>query len=194
MFNFVKKSPKMIPKLENRKWKVLSSEQLLDKGVWMRLRQERVQLPSGAIVPEWFILDFPDWVNVIAITKDGKFVMEDQYRHALGETRFELIAGVVDPGETPLQAAQRELSEESGYGGGTWEEFLCVAPNPTNQSNRSYTFLATGVERLSEPHAEATEDINVDLFTREEVEELLRTGQIIQAMHLAPLWKYIATH
>ena len=184
----------MIPELENRKWKVLSSEQLLDKGVWMRLRQERVQLPSGAIVPEWFILDFPDWVNVIAITKDGKFVMEDQYRHALGETRFELIAGVVDPGETPLQAAQRELSEESGYGGGTWEEFLCVAPNPTNQSNRSYTFLATGVERLSEPHAEATEDINVDLFTREEVEELLRTGQIIQAMHLAPLWKYIATH
>ena len=184
----------MIPKLENRKWKVLSSEQLLDKGVWMRLRQERVQLPSGAIVPEWFILDFPDWVNVIAITKDGKFVMEDQYRHALSETRFELIAGVIDPGETPLQAAQRELSEESGYGGGTWELFMTVAPNPTNQSNRSYTFLATGVERLSEPHAEATEDIHVDLFAREEVEELLRTGQIIQAMHLAPLWKYFSTH
>ena len=63
----------------------------------MRLRQERVQLPSGAIVPEWFILDFPNWVNVIAITKEGKFVMEDQYRHALGETHFELIAGVIDP-------------------------------------------------------------------------------------------------
>lgn len=182
----------MIPKLENRKWKVLSSERLLDKGVWMRLRQERVQLPSGAIVPEWFILDFPNWVNVIAITKEGKFVMEDQYRHALGETHFELIAGVIDPGETPLQAAQRELGEESGYGGGSWELFMTVAPNPTNQSNLSYTFLATGVERLSEQHTEATEDIRVDLFTRDEVQELLHSGQIIQAMHLAPLWKYFA--
>ena len=182
----------MIPELENRKWKVLGSEQLLDKGVWMRLRQERVQLPSGAIVPEWFILDFPDWVNVIAITKDGLFVMEDQYRHALGETHFELVAGVIDEGETPLQAAQRELSEESGYGGGTWEQFMTVALNPTNQSNLSYTFLATGVEPLSGQHTEATEDIRVDLFTRDEVRELLRSGQIVQAMHLAPLWKYFA--
>ena len=182
----------MIPELENRKWKVLTSEKMLDRGVWMRLRKERVQLPSGVEVPEWFILDFPNWVNVIAITKDGKFVMEDQYRHAVGETHFELVAGVIDDGETPLEAAKRELSEESGYGGGTWEEFLCVAPNPTNQSNYSYTFLATGVEKIGEQHTDASEDICVHLFTRDEIRELLETGKIIQAMHLAPLWKYFA--
>ena len=101
----------MIPELKNRKWKVLSSEKMLDRGVWMRLRKERVQLPSGVEVPEWFILDFPDWVNVIAITREGQFVLEDQYRHAVGETHFELVAGVIDEGETPLEAAQRELSE-----------------------------------------------------------------------------------
>lgn len=183
----------MIEKLKNRKWKVLESTKLLSKGTWMNLRQERVQLPSGAIVPEWFILEFPDWINVIAITKDGKFVMEDQYRHALGETHYELVAGVIDPGETPLEAAKRELSEETGYGGGEWLLFMTVSPNPTNHTNRSYTFLATGVEKLSEQHQEATEDIHVDIFTEAEVRELLETGQMIQALHIAPLWKYFAT-
>ena len=120
----------MIPKLENRKWKVLKSEKLLNRGTWMNLRVEQVQLPSGSIVPEWFILEFPDWVNVIAITKDGHFVMEDQYRHAIGQTHFELVAGVIDPGETPLEAAKRELSEETGYGGGEWSLFMQISTLP----------------------------------------------------------------
>ena len=184
----------MIPKLENRKWTVLDSKPLINRGTWLNIHQERVQLPSGAIVPEWFILDFPNWINVIAITKDGLFVMEDQYRHALGETRFELVAGVIDQGETPLEAAQRELSEETGFGGGQWQLFMTLSPNPTNHTNLSYTFLATDVEKISDQHEEATEDIHVDIFTKEEVRELLETGQIIQALHAAPLWKYFATH
>ena len=183
----------MIPELKNRKWTVLKSEKLLSRGTWMNLRQEMVQLPSGSIVPEWFVLEFPDWVNVIAITKDGKFVMEDQYRHALGETHFELVAGVIDPGETPLKAAKRELSEETGYGGGEWQLFMTVSPNPTNHTNLSYTFLATGVEKVREQHQEATEDIHVDIFTKDEVWQLMQSGQIIQALHLAPLYKYFAT-
>lgn len=184
----------MIPKLENRKWKVLTSEQLLNRGTWMNLRVERVQLPSGSIVPEWFVLEFPDWVNVIAITKEGQFVMEDQYRHALGQTGFELVAGVIDPGETPLEAAQRELREETGFGGGTWTHFMTVSPNPTNHTNLCHTFLATDVERLSDQNLEATEDIHVDIFTPEEVLQLLSEGQFIQALHAAPLWKYFAQH
>lgn len=182
----------MIPKLENRKWKVLTSEQLLNRGTWMNLRVERVQLPSGSIVPEWFVLEFPDWVNVIAITKDGHFVMEDQYRHALGQTGFELVAGVVDPGESPLDAAKRELKEETGFGGGTWTHFMTVSPNPTNHTNLCHTFLATDVERLGAQNLEATEDIHVDIFTFDEVKQLLAEGQIIQALHAAPLWKYVA--
>ena len=182
----------MIPELKNRKWKVLQSERIINKGTWLNVRQEKVQLPSGNIVPEWFVLEFPDWVNVIAITKEGDFVMEDQYRHAIGETHFEIVAGVVDPGETPLEAAKRELSEETGFGGGEWRLFMELSPNPTNHTNKSYTFLATGVERQTEQHQEASEDIHVDILTREEVRELLRSGQIIQALHAAPLWKYFA--
>lgn len=183
----------MIPKLENRKWKVLASEKLLSRGTWMNLRQDRVQLPSGSIVPEWFVLEFPDWINVIAVTRDGHIVMEDQYRHALGQTHFELPAGVIDPGETPLEAAKRELSEETGFGGGEWSLFMKVSPNPTNHTNFSYTFLATDVEPIGTQHQEATEDIRVHLLMPDEVYEILTSGQIVQALHAAPLWKFFAT-
>ena len=108
----------MLKKLENRKWRVLKSTPLLNLGPWLNVRQEVVELPNGTQIPAWFVMDFPNWVNVIAITKEGDFVMIDQYRHALGETHYELVAGVVDEGETPLQAAMRELSEETGYEGG----------------------------------------------------------------------------
>jgi len=182
----------MVNHLTNRPWKVLSSRHILNLGQWLSVRQETVQLPSGATIPTWFILEFPEWINVIAITRDGQFVMEDQYRHALGETHYELVAGVVDPGETPLQAAQRELSEETGYEGGEWSLFMTLSPNPTNHNNLSYTFLATGVEKRREQHQEPTEDIHVDIMSREEVYNLLSSGEIVQALHAAPLWKYFA--
>lgn len=180
----------MIEKLENRKWKVLKSEHILRLGQWLSVRQEEVQLPSGAVVPTWFVLEFPNWINVIAITKDGEMVMEDQYRHALGETHYELVAGVIDPGETPLEAAKRELSEETGYEGGEWELYMTLSPNPTNHNNLSYTFLARGVEKAREQHQERTEDIRVHVMKQEEVRELLERGEIVQALHAAPLWKY----
>ena len=180
----------MYPKLKNRPWKVIQSENILRLGPWLSVRQECVELPSGKQIPTWYIMEFPDWINVIAITKDGKMVMEDQYRHALGETHYELVAGVIDPGETPLQAAQRELSEETGYEGGEWQLFMTLSPNPTNHNNLSYTFLATGVEKVREQHQEPTEDIHVDVMEPEQVLEMLRDGEIIQALHAAPLWRY----
>lgn len=182
----------MIKKLENRKWEVLKSTPLLNLGPWLNVRQEEVLLPTGTIIPSWFVMEFPNWINVIAITKEGDFVMIDQYRHALGETHYELVAGVVDEGETPLQAAQRELSEETGFGGGNWQQFMMLSPNPTNHTNISYTFLATDVELISEPHQEPSEDIHIHVLTRQEVEQLLHDGEIIQALHAAPLWKYFA--
>ena len=119
-------------------------------------------------------------------------VMVDQYRHALGETHYELVAGVIDPGESPLEAAKRELSEETGFEGGEWELFMTLSPNPTNHNNKSYTFLARGVEKKREQHQEATEDIGVHVFAPEQVREMLEDGEIIQALHAAPLWKYFA--
>ncbi len=176
----------------HRPWKVLSSEYLANRP-WFTVRREKVELPTGAIVPEWYIFEFPNWVNVIAITKDKEFVMISQYRHALGQTHFELVAGCCEQGETALQSAQRELLEETGYGGGEWHEFMITSPNPTNHNNFAYTFLASDVERIAEQHTEAGEDIEVHLMSKDEVLELLHADQIIQCLHAAPLWKYFAS-
>lgn len=179
--------------LKNRKWEVLESTYLAKEGDWYTVRKEHVRLPSGVEIPAWYIFEFPDWVNVIATTKSGEFVLISQYRHAVGETHYELCAGVVDPTDaSPLEAARRELLEETGFGGGEWTEYMCLSPNPTNHTNRSYTFLAEGVERIDGGHQEQTEDIQTHLFTRAELRSLLDNGEIIQALHAAPLWKYFA--
>lgn len=181
----------MINKPENRPWKVIESHVLQQNLPWLNLQQQTVELPNGVRIPTWYINHFPDWICVIAITKDGKFVMESQYRHGIGDTYYELCGGVIDEGETPLQAAQRELLEETGFGGGEWTEYMKLCPNPTNHSNYQHTFLAVGVEKLQDKHQETTEDIDTYLFTEEQVRQILENGWVIQALHAAPLWKYL---
>ena len=176
---------------KHRPFKVLSSEYLARRP-WFTVRRERVELPTGAIVPEWYIMEFPDWVNVIAKTRQGQFVMISQYRHGLGVTRYELVAGCCEEGETPEQSVRRELLEETGYAGGRWRQFFLTSANPTNHNNLVYTFLAEDVELVAEQHTEAGEDIEVHLMTAEEVRELLDADEIVQCTHAAPLWRYVA--
>lgn len=174
------------------KWKTLESEYLIRRP-WLTARRDKVQLPNGVVHDEYYVLEYPVWVNVIAITKDGKFVMVEQYRHGLQDIFVELVAGVAEPGEEPLEAARRELLEETGFGGGTWELNTVISANPGSQNNLSYSFIATGIEKLSSQHLDATEDITVKLLSREEVLSMLRNDEIKQALMAAPLWKYFAT-
>lgn len=108
---------------EELRWKTLSSEYIL-KEPWMTVRKDCMQLPNGNINPAYWCLEYPDWINVIAITDDGKYVFERQYRHGLDIVEWEIPAGVVEKGEEPMHAAQRELMEETGFGGGEWELFM----------------------------------------------------------------------
>lgn len=177
-------------KPENRPWKVISSEYLA-RQPWYTVRHECVELPDGRRIPDYYVFEYPDWVNVIAITPRREFVFVSQYRHGLGETAYELVAGVSEPSDASmLDAARRELLEESGYGGGKWRELMVIAPNPATQNNLTHCFVAEGVERIGEQHPDATEDLRVHLFTEAEVRELLDRGAIRQALMAAPLWRY----
>lgn len=179
---------------DSMEWKVLSS-QYISQEPWFTVRKEKVQLPNGNTIDSYYVLEYPNWVNVTAITKDGKFIFERQYRHGLRSTSYELCAGVCEKEDSsPLISAQRELREETGYGKGEWEEFMIISPNPGTHTNLTYCYLATNVEKISEPHLEATEDIQVKLLTIEEVKDLLENNKITQAQHAAPLWKYIALY
>ena len=179
------------PDHDVRKWKTLESEYLIRRP-WLTARRDKVQLPSGVINPEYYVLEYPDWVNIIAITTDGRMVFERQYRHGRGEVGYEIPAGVCEPGETPEQAARRELLEETGFGGGSWRLNMVAAPNPSTSTNLCYSFIATGVHKIGDQRLEATEDIAVHLLYEDEVLHLMREGKIIQAPMLCSLWKYFA--
>ena len=185
------KSSSTTPNTDERKWEILSTEYLIQRP-WLTARRDHVKLPTGVENKEYYILEYPDWVNIIAITKEGEFVMIRQYRHGLGETRYELSAGVCEEGEDPMESARRELYEETGYGGGEWQLWMTVSPNPSTSTNLTYSFLATDVERISTQHLEATEDITVHLLSEAEVRALLENDEIRQALMAAPLWKYFA--
>lgn len=173
------------------RWKTLKSEYLIRRP-WLTARRDVVQLPNGEVNDEFYVLEYPDWINVIAITPGGDFVFVRQYRYALDLDSIELCAGVIEPGETPEQGARRELLEETGYGGGTWQEIMTIGQNPSTCSNWTHCFLATGVEKLQDQHLDRTEDIDVLLLSSDQVLHMLHSGQLKQALMLAPLWQYFA--
>ncbi|MBR3714022.1 MAG: NUDIX hydrolase [Bacteroidales bacterium] len=172
-------------------WEVLESEYLYRRP-WLTARRDHVKLPTGVEIKEFYVLEYPEFCNVIAITKDGKYVLERQYRHAQRLTAMEIPAGCVEPGEDPMEAAKRELYEETGFGGGEWSHLMTISPNAGACTNYSHTYVAKGVERISTQHLEATEDIKICLTDPDEVIRMLKNDEFHQAMMVAPLWKYFA--
>ncbi len=175
-------------------WEVLGTEYLFRRP-WLTLRRDRVQLPTGAVIDEYYVWEYPPWVNVVAVARDGRLVLVRQYRHGLGAAHYELPAGVVDPADPdPLAAARRELLEETGYGGGAWSPLLASSANPGTHSNLTHSFLAVGVAPVAAAAPEATEDLRVSPVTRAEARALVAGGGMVQALHLAPLLAYLLAH
>jgi len=178
---------------EIKKWNTLESRYLIERP-WLTARVDKVELPDGRINPEHYVLEYPNWVNVIAITPDDEFVMVRQYRHAMDVVLDELCAGVIEDGETPLQAAQRELLEETGYSGGDWKEIMTIGQNPSICNNLTHCFLAQGVTQTTTQQLDASEDIAVLLLSCQQVYEMLANNQMLQALMAAPLWCYFAKY
>lgn len=176
---------------DDMRWELVGSEYLFNRP-WLTVRRDTVRLPNGTVHPEYYVLEYPKWINVIAITPEGKFVMVKQYRHGLGIVATELCAGVVEEGEEPLDGAKRELLEETGFGGGEWELSMVISANPGSQNNLAYCYIARGVTRQSEQHLDKTEDIRVELLDESEVYDMLLHDNLKQALMAAPLWKYFA--
>lgn len=174
----------------NKEWKTLDSEYIIRRP-WLTARRDRVLLPTGVIHEEYYVLEYPTWVNVIARTKDGQFVMVRQFRYGLGVTLTELCAGVAEAGETPEQAARRELAEETGYTGGRWRLLTVSSANPGSLNNLSYSFVAEDVELTGGQHLDETEDVEVVLMSLQEVAEMLRRDELKQSLMTSALYRYL---
>lgn len=171
-----------------RKWETLSSHYII-KRPWLTARRDEVKLPNGTVYPEYYVLEYPDWINVVARTKDGKYVMVRQYRHGIREVVNELCAGVIEKGEEPEVAARRELLEETGFGGGNWSLIATLSANASAMNNTTYCFLATDVEKVAAQHLDETEDLITLLLSRDELLAMMDNGTPKQALMAAPLWK-----
>ena len=170
-------------------WATVAEGAVEDHFVLGLQRIER-RSPRTNKVREFVILRASPWVNVIAITTDGKVVFVRQYRQAAELTTLEVPGGMVDPGEDPGEAAARELLEETGYGGGSPRSLGWVHSNPAILDNRCYTYLIEGVDPVSEPDPDEGEDLQVVLLSLEEVKQHLREGKITHSLVVAAFLHY----
>ncbi len=169
-------------------WKTLRSE-LLFSDQWFRVRKDVCQRPDGKLVDPYYVYEFPEWVTAVALTTDGRFIFERQYRHAIGLTQFEIPGGCIDPEDRdPREAVARELREETGYEFTDIRYLGRTSANPSTHSNWMHFFLATGGVLTSPQQLDENEEIEVHLFTLEEVKLLLRRNEIIQSMHCTALF------
>lgn len=147
--------------------------------------------PHTGATKRFSLIDSVDWVNIIALTADRRVILIRQYRVGANEVCLEIPGGMVDAGETPGDAAARELREETGYTAAQWTQLGRVSPNPAIHTNRLYTFLATGAERTAAQHLDGSEVIEVEHATLPDCHAAIRDGRIDHALVIvafAHLW------
>lgn len=167
-------------------WQLVSSEPGPDLLVG-RARFDTVRNPRTGEAHRRFVLESPPWVNVVARTPTGAFVLVRQFRFGTASLTLEIPGGVVDPGEDPLACAKRELAEETGYTSPSWTKLATVAPNPAFLTGACHQFLAEGCRRTAEPSLDPGEDIAVELFDEAEILAAVRSGEIDHSLVLCAL-------
>jgi 8-oxo-dGTP pyrophosphatase MutT (NUDIX family) len=163
-------------------WQRKGSEQLADCRVF-RVRRDRSADPRNGREHDFYVIEAPDWINVIPLTDADEVVLIEQYRHGAEEISLEIPGGMLDAGESPREAAARELLEETGYEATAELVYLGkTRPNPAIQDNWIHTFLARCVRFRQEPVFDGTEHTVVRLVPLERIPSLIADGTINHAL------------
>jgi ADP-ribose pyrophosphatase len=164
------------------KWEKLTSKPLADYRIF-RLRQDTSRSPRTGQSHTFFVLDSPDWINVIPLTPEGKVVFVHQFRHGIEEVTLEIPGGLVDPEDhSPEETVRRELLEETGYEADEVIHIGTVTANPAFLNNKLYTYLALGARQTQRPQLDGSEDIAVEEIDISAVPGLISSGHITHSL------------
>jgi ADP-ribose pyrophosphatase len=165
-------------------WQRVETEKIADCRVFQVRRDFSVD-PRDSIRRDFYVIEAPDWINVIPMTADGQVILIEQYRHGSAEITLEIPGGMVDEGESPATAAARELFEETGSRAGSLELLGRTRPNPAIMNNFLHIFIARDCVFTDLPKLDPSEQISVRLVQLSEISSLIRTGVIDHALVVA---------
>jgi 8-oxo-dGTP pyrophosphatase MutT (NUDIX family) len=158
-------------------WKLLESKHVY-RDRWLQVRADKCELPDGRIMEPYYVIEVPDWTNMVIITKDDRIVLVKQYRHAYGSYTLELPGGILEKDELPMDSAKREMQEETGFVSNEVEFLMKISPNPALNNNTAYFFLARNAEKLTNTNFDPFEDIVIETYSKEELKQLLLEGKL----------------
>jgi 8-oxo-dGTP pyrophosphatase MutT (NUDIX family) len=167
-------------------WEIITDTALVSR-TWLEVREQRVRLANGNEIEQFHLINGPHWTAVLCLTTDLQVVLVRQYRHGFGGASLELPAGVIEPSEAPIDAARRELLEESGFEAAAIEPLLSTAPEPSRSSTRAHFFFASGARPVAAQQLDHSEDMVVVLVPVSELLELIDHGHIVHAAHIAAI-------
>jgi 8-oxo-dGTP pyrophosphatase MutT (NUDIX family) len=167
-------------------WQVLESRLVVDRR-WIEVHEQRVRLGNGHEIPEFHKVVMPSWAAVLCVTAEDEVVLVRQYRHGISQECIELPAGVIEPDESPLEAAKRELLEETGYVADDWTHVLTTATEPSRHTVHAHFFCARGARADRERAPEPSEDIELLTLPRAELVPLCESGGIVHGIHIGAI-------
>ena len=170
------------------KWKVLSTKYVYENK-WFHARADSCELPDGRIIEPYFVVELPDFCNMVIVTKEERIVLVRQYRYPIDQTTYELAGGIIEKDENPADAALREMEEETGYSSNEVEYLFKAAANPALMNNTAYFFLAKNAEKIESTNFDALEDIDVVSFSKEEFIQLLHENKLQHGVQLGAVYE-----
>jgi len=162
-------------------WKRRKSETVADCRIF-KVRRDFSVRESGGAEHTFFVVETPDWVNVIALTAADEVVLIEQFRHGAEKVVLEIPGGMIDENEDPQIAGRRELLEETGFSSG---EFIFLGksrPNPALQDNWIYHFLALNCEKNGETNFDEHESVITKMVPLAEIENLIKKGDFTHSL------------
>ena len=168
-----------------RPWRRTGPGRTVHRDRWIHLRADALVTGTGAVLDPWYMLEWRDWVHVLALTPARELVLVRQWRPGAEAAVLELPGGIMDPGDTdPVAAGRREFLEETGHDAAGFRTFLSLSPEPAHNTNRIHFVLAEGATRVAEQRLDEGEDVAVELHPAAAVVAGLQSGLMLNATHV----------